>query len=314
MKIRKLETFEHGLTRELYETVFFQDEARFVDYYYTCKTQENVIYMAENQDGIQSMLHLNPYTIWWNGAKEKIYYIVAVATRKEYRHQGLMRKLLTKAMQDLYQEKAPFTFLMPAAEAIYTPYGFRRAWEWRWEEDVLAEERKYQSILAEDCSEAQLQNLSDMVNERLQKKFALFSWRSPQYYQRLAKEQSASGGSLEILYERIEGEEKLLCARCRAKETFPPMMTRILHLENFLHRVTCEEPQEFYWNVRDEVIQENNGLFRIKISSAGGECRRISEEWFLKEEICAQEVKIEEIPELLSAADPFQNSFICEVV
>ncbi|MGC4017938.1 MAG: hypothetical protein QM793_00985 [Muricomes sp.] len=28
-------------------------------------------------------------------------------------------------MKDMYDRKEPFTFLMPAAEAIYTPYDFR---------------------------------------------------------------------------------------------------------------------------------------------------------------------------------------------
>lgn len=314
MEIRKLETFEHSLTRELYETVFFQDEACFVEYYYTCKIRDNVIYVAENEDGIQSMLHLNPYIIWWNGAKEKIYYIVAVATRKEYRHQGLMRKLLTKAMQDLYREKAPFTFLMPAAEAIYTPYGFRRTWEWRWEEEVLGEKQECSIILADECSEDQLQKLSDTVNESLRKKFKLFTWRSPEYYRNLTREQQASGGLLEILCRDMEEKEELLCARCKAKENFPPMMTRILHLESFINRVTCEKTREFYWKVQDDVLPENNGLFWIKISSEGGEIQRISDEKPAKEGVSIQKVGIEEIPELLSDADPFKYGFICEVV
>ena len=33
--------------------------------------------------------------------------------------------MLTKALQDMYADGRPFTFLMPADEAIYTPFDFR---------------------------------------------------------------------------------------------------------------------------------------------------------------------------------------------
>ena len=35
-----------------------------------------------------------------------------------------MRQVLYKMLQDLNQEKKPFCFLMPAAEAIYRPFQF----------------------------------------------------------------------------------------------------------------------------------------------------------------------------------------------
>ena len=47
MKVRHLEQTEHGLTRPLYEEVFSEDSKRFVDYYYTEKTKDNQIYVAE---------------------------------------------------------------------------------------------------------------------------------------------------------------------------------------------------------------------------------------------------------------------------
>ena len=52
-------------------------------------------------------------------------YLVAVATKVTFRHRGLMRALLTKALRDMEEQERPFTFLMPADEAIYTPFDFR---------------------------------------------------------------------------------------------------------------------------------------------------------------------------------------------
>ena len=64
MEVRKLEQKEHRDTRSLYEEVFSEDSASFVDYYYSEKTKDNQVYAVEEDDGIRAMLHLNPYRIW----------------------------------------------------------------------------------------------------------------------------------------------------------------------------------------------------------------------------------------------------------
>lgn len=125
MKIRYLSREEHDSSRALYEEVFVEDEKAFVAAYYQIKAVDNQILVAEDAGKIVSMLHRNPYTFWFRGKQVPADYIVAVATRREYRHRGLMRSLLTKALQDMEKEKYPFTFLMPADEAIYTPFDFR---------------------------------------------------------------------------------------------------------------------------------------------------------------------------------------------
>ena len=67
-------------------------------------------------DDIQAMLHLNPYTLMVNGTEKESYYIVAVATRKEYRGRRYMAGLLREALLDMYQAGVTFTYLMPATE------------------------------------------------------------------------------------------------------------------------------------------------------------------------------------------------------
>ena len=71
------------------------------------------------------MLQLNPYRIRLEDKSFPSEYIVAVATKKEYRSRGYMRALLNTVLERMHSEKVPFTFLMPAAEAIYRPYDFR---------------------------------------------------------------------------------------------------------------------------------------------------------------------------------------------
>lgn len=125
MKFRKLEQWEHGRTKTLYETVFSEDKGAFADYYYTWKTKDNTIYVAEDENGIYAMVHLNPFEVNVYGKVQVLHYIVAVATEEKYRHRGLMRNLLNLAMREMAENGEPFTFLMPASEAIYLPFGFQ---------------------------------------------------------------------------------------------------------------------------------------------------------------------------------------------
>ena len=64
MEIRKLDPTEHSATRSLYEEVFSEDSESFVNYYYTEKTKDNIIYAVTEDGEIRSMIHLNPYDVW----------------------------------------------------------------------------------------------------------------------------------------------------------------------------------------------------------------------------------------------------------
>ena len=125
LDVRYLKDEERIRSRALYDEVFVDDADAFSELYYQIKAQDNQILVAEDNGAIVSMLHRNPYTFRFRGTSIPAEYIVAVATKVTYRHQGLMRELLTKALRDMYADGRPFTFLMPADEANYTPFDFR---------------------------------------------------------------------------------------------------------------------------------------------------------------------------------------------
>ena len=89
MIIRKLEQSEHIATRKLWEEIFPEDTKAFLDYYYYIKAAKNQIYVVEEDGRICSMLQLNPYRIRLEDKSFPSEYIVAVATKKEYRSRGL---------------------------------------------------------------------------------------------------------------------------------------------------------------------------------------------------------------------------------
>ena len=123
--IRYLSDSEKDRTKPLWERIFAEDSDRFLDYYYEVKTADNEILVLERDGEILSMLQLNPYRLQLGAAQVEAAYVIAVATDSRYRHQGMMARLLKRAMQDRQEKEQPFLFLMPAAEAIYRPFGFR---------------------------------------------------------------------------------------------------------------------------------------------------------------------------------------------
>ena len=248
MQIRKLDKHEHWKTRKLYETVFFEDTKEFVDYYYTWKTKDNTIYVAEDEDGIHAMIHLNPFDVWVSGQVQKLHYIVAVATEEIYRHQGLMSRLLEAVEKEMADRGETFTFLMPASEKIYAPFGYRYFAEQR--NGVLggadsffgpgqdsdkkgSGQKKRQDIneiaaaeilipeqyICRPVEKGEYQELADFVNCVLQQQYDVFVWRDAAYYERLCAEQRCQNGDVMVVVRTAEdGTEEFAGTFCTARE------------------------------------------------------------------------------------------------
>ena len=111
----------------------FHDPVSYANFYFNEVYGKNEVLLNEEMSAdenlVKGMLHLNPYTLMVNGIEKESYYIVAVATRKEYRGRRYMAGLLREALLDMYQAGVTFTYLMPAAEAIYLPHDFRTLYE-----------------------------------------------------------------------------------------------------------------------------------------------------------------------------------------
>lgn len=269
MRVRRLETAEHGKTRPLYEKVFDGDSRGFVDYYYTEKTRENRIYVVEEEGQIRAMLHLNPYLLMVNGSERQTNYIVAVATEEPYRKRGYMRALLTAALRDMYEDGQCFTWLMPAAEAIYTPYGFRTICKQRREEWLAEytgetpeepEPAACGGIRIRPAREADPEALAAAANQALAARYRVYAVRSAGYYRRLMRECESDGGQLLV---RIADGEITDCGpwypeQPEAGGTSPRIMARILDVRRMLMTVSLKSLMAVCFQVEDPVILENN--------------------------------------------------------
>lgn len=203
---------ENQRARKLYEEIFDEDSPAFVDYYFRVKAAENEIFVVENEkQEILATLHLNPYEMMFCGEKVKTNYIVAVATRADCRHQGMMRSLLQASLQEMYRRKETFTWLMPAAEAIYRPFGFRFIYEknkMTVTADVLRRaetDEKWQihsdqevsgDIFCEEAKKEDLAELACFAEKQLSKLAEVYTVHDIAYFEQRMQEVGCEGGSL----------------------------------------------------------------------------------------------------------------------
>ena len=211
---------ENQRARKLYEEIFDEDSPAFVDYYFRVKAAENEIFVVENEkQEILATLHLNPYKMMFCGEKAKTNYIVAVATRADCRHQGMMRSLLQASLQEMYRREETFTWLMPAAEAIYRPFGFRFIYEknkmtvtadvlQRAETDenwqIHSDQEVSGDIFCEEAKKEDLAELAYFAEKQLSKLAEVYTVHDIAYFEQRMQEVECEGGSLILIRKEKE--------------------------------------------------------------------------------------------------------------
>ena len=242
LQVRKLEIKEHSRTRKLWEEIFVSDTSEFLDYYYAVKAKDNEIYVIEDEGEIVSMLHLNPYKMRVWGKEYQTHYIVAVATDVRYRRRGMMATLMNHCLRVMKERKEPFTFLMPASEALYRPFGFEFIYNQGQGsvrgESIVDSEVDFVLATWEDCEE-----MAYFAN-RLLSHYDVTVLRSASYYQMMLAEQESENGG--ILLARKNGA--LAGIFCFAKEGHveirEPLFEEEILLRNAAYHLTGSESEE----------------------------------------------------------------------
>lgn len=303
MEFRKLQKEEHIRTRQLWEKIFTEDSEQFLDYYYEVKTAENEIFAAEEDGILRSMLQLNPYRLRFMGEEISSHYIIAVATDAAYRHRGLMAELLKMSMRQMAENGELFTFLMPAAEAIYRPFDFRY---------VYAQQRSVIRPLKEQHAESETENcswneakhsdtkeLAAYAEAYLRQRYAVYAARDEHYYDVMCQEQNSENGGIRVLWRdgeiagcffydpengctvreplilpgleeefrkevlRMSDGQEVNCQAYGNEEEKPLIMARILCLQKFMENLEASGSLNFVMNAEDPILEENSGRFRI---------------------------------------------------
>lgn len=215
MRIQKVTEMKE--VKKLWKDCFGDTDA-YMQFYFTWKTKDNEILGIYQEDQLVSMLHLNPYQVSIHGTVYQSYYIVGVATDASYRKRGLMRKVLEHSIQAMNEERVPFTYLMPASEAIYLPFDFRiithqrrmsypvedlRRQELEELHAASIEEKKYFIVPVTETSN-ELSNIQTFANQYLKNTEVVYTIRDVNYYERmLAELKACNGGMLAI---KVDGD------------------------------------------------------------------------------------------------------------
>lgn len=310
--IRYLKQEEKAESRRLWREAFPEDSEEFDDYYYTEKTKENRILVREDQGEMIAMIQLNPYEI---RVRENVYaldYIVGVATKKDRRHEGHMRSLLVRMMEDMERVHTPFTFLMPASEKIYAPFDFRFIFDQpAFQVSDLHELKRVvvpAGTVGEDgrkggikgCENAipDLQKVAEWMETWLHNRYEVYAVRTREYVELLDKELESEDGSWSFYFAGndlvgigcewglAKKEQRLLYLKDEYEQEAgaakPAIMARIIDLREFVRNIClkkdCDlETMTVEIGIRDGFLQKNDGLFRWTLDKNGSEIEKTGE-------------------------------------
>ena len=148
-----------------------------------------------------------------------------------------MRNLLLHSFREMYQEKNPFTFLMPANPAIYRPFDFeyvyeRDIWELKEPEKMVPfletlgnKVMEYEEILSGETAIREemldvtglysvrslrkqfpkfpvMNLLAESANEYLKEHYNIYVHRDHSYYEMQLKESEAQNGDIYVLFDK----------------------------------------------------------------------------------------------------------------
>lgn len=128
IRIRQLTPADLSQAREVWESSF-NDQPAFLDWYFRDRfhPEEGLGVFAGDQGKdapLLSSLHLAPYYFRRRGQILPTAYLIALATRSEYRRKGLATRLLKHALNHLAGTGRYFTFLLPFNLEFYYRLGW----------------------------------------------------------------------------------------------------------------------------------------------------------------------------------------------
>ena len=157
MITRRLQKKDLLQSKELWQESF-DDKPAFVDWYFRRRFRPEDGIGVFSGSLLLSHLHLAPYRIRLRGRTFLSAYLIGLATRKQYRRQGLAKKLLTFTLRFLRENGVFFTFLMPFQIPFYTHLGW----------DICVQHRLYR-LPPEEDSPGKTASRSPEKPEKLEK-------------------------------------------------------------------------------------------------------------------------------------------------
>lgn len=182
----------------------FHDTPEYEDFYFDTVYRNNVVYEWREK----GMLHLNPYMVSVMGKQVPLHYIVGVATNRDNRRQGIMRRILIRALRDMYDAGEPFTYLMPAYEIYYYPFNFvtvseekkRKPW-WNGVKDETIQYLSYGEFVKR-AGKGEQEILFKALDKIISKTANVFAVHDKTYMDLLYEEKHCQNGDVILCFDR----------------------------------------------------------------------------------------------------------------
>ncbi len=124
MEFRILKNNEKKRIRTLYEEVF-NDSKYFLDYYFGNYIENTINFVCECKGEIVGMATIHPKKLMICDRMVQVGYVYAVATKKEYRGRGIMRRIMDEIFVYALEANYEYLYLIPANPSIYIGLGYK---------------------------------------------------------------------------------------------------------------------------------------------------------------------------------------------
>ncbi len=163
-KIRFAECGDIPELKRMWNVCFGDSECDIQSFFNTAFSPEKCV-VADAFGSVVSALYLLESDIYINNKPEFSYYVYAVSTLPEHRHNGLMKKTLSFAASAAKEKNAEFLFLVPETRELFSMYE-----KLGYENGISYSENEYQR---NDFSAYFTENYIDSVNYNVYRKFRL---------------------------------------------------------------------------------------------------------------------------------------------
>ena len=281
--IRYLEEQEKQNIRELYEQCFPEDTKAYTDYFFNQRLKNSYVAVNEEKGQIISGLHLIPKNAIVGKFKSRILYIYGVCTDIVYRNKGYMKNIFAQVLEDMYQDKEPFTYIIPSNEVnadIYHSLGFSYVMDKHETKPEVHRRKPTHTLISRKAEKSDLVRLSIFAQTYTEKYYDVTLCRDVDYFRKMMELIEVEGGFIEIYIENkvivgyriwLDDEvlEEVLDESIQSTMSWlepkgkPYVMARIVNLKNLVRRMNVYGSGEALINLSDSMIQENNGLHKV---------------------------------------------------
>lgn len=204
MKIEILKGREIKKTRALYEEVF-QDSKEYTDYFYEKAQKEGTAFAVEKDGEVAAEMFLLPKILVSGDRRIEALYLYGVATKKEYRRQGLMDRLIKEALCCAENSGAELLYLIPVSPVLYERYGFctmkqREVRIWEISEREGREMSKYSfESMSNEMFRDELCREINMLERSTKEACEVYPFRSREYFADRIRRAHIEGGGMYLI-------------------------------------------------------------------------------------------------------------------